>query len=844
MRNVLRHVIPSMFHRRLLLLAGVSCVLMALLAAQTARLTTGSEREDRREILRKHLEKADYTPTSRGRIFDRKQRRLAEDRPGWNVAVSFRVLSGHWAYVKAREAAQRDVGRSDWRDLSAQEQDDLARAYVKPYLLQIESLKVTLAELGRVSPDKVEARQREVVRWVQKMAANATASRRKDRVKVLKKSGESADLPWAEVYVEVAEEFQSHPVLYDVAPDTITWIDRFIAKAIQEQQAHPDRPGEYEVWLEVTPQRVRQRIYPWESRTFALDRSTFPGPLQNDRPLVTTVDGIGRHILGSLRPINKEDSLWDRRPFYVRDTPDTPRRVDLAGYRPNDPIGRFGVESSMESTLRGTRGLRVTHLDTGDTETVAPLRGQDVHLTIDIQLQMRLQALMSHDPDIGLMRSQPWHKAGHDPTHHPQNPQLGDPLNGAAVVLDIDNGEVLAAVSVPHLTLDRLENHSTELYADHDNRPTLFRPTAYRYDPGSTNKPLVLAAAITDGILGPDESLDCSLGLLWPNSPNRFRDWIYRPDQGRHQTFGQIDGVQAVAVSSNVFFGQVAQRFGKQMSFNRLAWWFNQYGFGRRLGSGLPQEIAGNLPGPDTPVTESDAAYMAIGEGKVAVTPLQVAQAHATLARGGLFIPPTFIQDQSRPAPRQTQHLHLSPAARDRALRGMDASANHAGTSGLDRGTTHSFRLGDRYQRIFTVPGAKVLAKSGTADAAPLRRTHPDGTYDRNGLIIRTGYHAWVVALVQPEGQPRPTHAIAVVVEYAGSGGRVAGPLVNQIVRALAVEGYLGPEAATANRPPELPVESPPNSPPESPAESSPQARLETFPDATSESPSGAPGRG
>ncbi|MEO1237162.1 MAG: penicillin-binding transpeptidase domain-containing protein, partial [Planctomycetota bacterium] len=619
MRSVLRQAIPSMFHRRLLLLAAVSCGLMALLAMQTARLTTGAERDERRDILRKHLEQADYTPTSRGRIYDRKGRLLAEDRPGWEIAVSFRVLSGNWAYVKAREAAQRRVGRSAWRDLTLDEQDDLARQYVRPYLVQIEQLRVTLAELGNVPPEEIEARQREIVRWVQTMAANATARKRDHQVKTLKKSsGDSADpeLSWAEVYVEVAEEFQSHPVLTDVPPETVTWIDQFIAKAQQERELEPDEPGEYEVWLEVTPRRLRLRRYPWESRTFALDRSTLPGSLRNDAPLEMTVEGIGRHVLGSLRPIHKGDAWWDRRPFVVRDPETGERRVDLSGYRPRDPIGRLGIERSMEATLRGTRGRRVLHLDTGETEVVRPAPGSDVHLSLDIQLQMRLQALMSHDPAVGLMRSQTWHNSGYDADETPHNPRPGDPLNGAAVVLDIDNGEVLAAVSVPGTTLDDLDDPGSPYYRDFDNRVSIFRPVGYRYDPGSTNKPLVLAAAITDGVVGPDEALDCSQGHLWEHAPNIFREWIYRPRYGL-QTFGTIDGVEALTVSSNVFFGQLAQRFGESQGYGRVVEWFNRFGFGRRAGVGLLEEIAGDLPPPGARVTEADAAYMAIGEGQL-----------------------------------------------------------------------------------------------------------------------------------------------------------------------------------------------------------------------------------
>ncbi|MEM1108435.1 MAG: penicillin-binding transpeptidase domain-containing protein [Planctomycetota bacterium] len=828
MRDALRQLIPSMFHRRLLLLAVMSLGLMALLAAQTVKLTTGEEHSQRQATLKAHLENAAYTPTSRGKIRDRKGRLLAEDRPGWDVQVSFALLSGNWAYEQASAAARRTMSRQAWRGLTLDQRAELTRQYIEPYLVKTEALKVTLAELGGVSPDAIDERRREVVRWVQTMGADATAKNRRKKYKILTED-QAKKLSWAEVDVPVREEYQPHAVLYDVTPETVSWVDQFIAKAKLEEaeytaarkqarddgQPPPPDTREYEAWLEVEPVRVRQRVYPWESRTFEFDRSTLPGPLANPKPLLVTVDGIGRHIIGSLRRVNTSDPHWDVYPFYREDEGSGNLIVDLNGYRDNDLIGRFGVERSMESVLRGRRGQRILHLDTGEETIQPPLAGEEIHLSVDIQLQMRMQAILSQDPAIGLMRSQEWHRSGYPSESKPMTPKPGAALNGAAVVLDIDNGEVIGAVSVPGISLLDLEKRSGEIYGDFENRPTTFRPVAYRYEPGSTNKPLVLAAAITDGVIAPDETIDCSQGHLWPEKPGTFRDWIYRPQQGQDVNFGTLNGIEAIRVSSNVFFGRVAQKFGEQQSYQRVAEWFSLFGFGRRAGVGLQEEVRGALPRPGRRVTEEEAAYMSIGEGAMSATPLQVANAHATLARGGLFIPPTFIQDRSRVGPpREASQLHLSPAARDRALRGMDDSANFRGTDGRDRGTTYRIGFADgSYERVFDVPGVKVMAKSGTADAPPFRRVYdggeekPDGSianpgdWNPKGAILREGYHGWVIALVQPEGEPRPTHAIAVVVEYGGSGGRVAGPIVNQIIRALAIEGYLGQTALEAVSP-------------------------------------------
>ncbi|MEL7088089.1 MAG: penicillin-binding transpeptidase domain-containing protein, partial [Planctomycetota bacterium] len=238
----------------------------------------------------------------------------------------------------------------------------------------------------------------------------------------------------------------------------------------------------------------------------------------------------------------------------------------------------------------------------------------------------------------------------------------------------------------------------------------------------------------------------------------------------------------------------------------------------RYSGSYLLEELPGVLPpfGPADDVTESKAAYMAIGEGAMTASPLQVAAAHATLARGGLYISPTFVQPRSRPAdnPQTVYPLHLSPAACDRALRGMERSANFAHPDGAERGTTVQIGYADgSSEPVFNTPGVTVFAKSGTAQPPPLLARDADDKIVRDeegkAVVARTGNHAWVVALVRPDGEPRPTHAIACVVEYGGSGGRTAGPIVNQIIRALATEGYLGGLALQAVQPSPVGSENP-----------------------------------
>lgn len=108
-------------------------------------------------------------------------------------------------------------------------------------------------------------------------------------------------------------------------------------------------------------------------------------------------------------------------------------------------------------------------------------------------------------------------------------------------------------------------------------------------------------------------------------------------------------------------------------------------------------------------------------------------------------------------------------------------------------GTTRHIKMPDgSYETTFNVEGVRVMGKSGTAD--PGHRhidLNMDGIRDPGEMDLAPRDHAWVVALVQPEGASRPTHVVVVVAEYAGSGGRVSGPIANQIIHALKRHGYL-----------------------------------------------------
>ena len=730
-----------MYRRRLALLAAGGLAGLLLLAAQTARLTIlrGDQLAAR---ARSALTDSRLLPTRRGRILDRAGRVLAADRPGHEVAVAYEAITGGWAMEKARDAARaRHAER--WDALSYRQRERLAADARPRFERALDRLWAELARLGGVEPATIAERKRRVRERVQQIAA-AVWSRHLERRRA---AGERVAL--REVAMPIREQRQAHELLPEVSAETAL----AIRQRIDAAEAGKGNPA----WRAVTVRDGRRRAYPRETRTVTVPTGTLPSPLRDDGARRIEVAGVATHLVGWMRNAWKED---------VRQRPlRGGGGLDLGGYLPGDRVGARGVEAAYEKRLRGRRGRVRKRRDGGAGSRTDPVPGRDVRLTIDIGLQARVQAVLK--PELGLLEVQPWHRS--DTGIPDSRAGIGAPLQGAAVVTDLRNGEVLAAGTSPTFPRRRLRDDPDRVWQRPVARPWINRAIARSYQPGSTVKPLVLAAAVTEGALEPGEIVETP-GHLWPDRPNVFRDWIYK-EHGR--SFGELDGVEAVARSSNVFFGKMGLRL------ENLVTWFRRFGLGRRPACGLPQAASGDLPGE---ASSSDRAFMAIGQGPVRWTPLQAAAAYTRLVSRGPA--PTLIE-KPEPSRPDVPGAQLPSEARRLALDGMHEAANNAryGTA------NHISALGR--EPIFQVEGVRVWGKTGTAEAVPLRGEPKGGG---PGPVLRSGDHAWFVALVSPQrtAHPdRPWYAITVVVDYGGAGGAVAGPVANQLIAALKREGYL-----------------------------------------------------
>ena len=329
------------------------------------------------------------------------------------------------------------------------------------------------------------------------------------------------------------------------------------------------------------------------------------------------------------------------------------------------------------------------------------------------------------------------------------------------------------------------------------NSPVVNRPYEALYPPGSIIKPLVLSAAVMEGVHDLASTIECT-GHYFEQSQNFARCWIYREQYGM-RTHGSLAAAEAIGRSCNIFFYTLADR----LNMDRVIDWFGRFGIGHPLDIGLelPEEFRarygdrwlGRLPDAADiaglrGAGELDAAtvFLGIGQGPIVWTPLHAANAFATLARGGIVHDATLITaDSTLARPMNRRDMRLDPRVVDEALKGLRQSVMEP------TGTGHHIPYANQHtELIINAERVTVWGKTGTAQAPPLRiDVDGDGVIGEKEFVERID-HAWFVGMVGPE-DGRPLYAIAVIVEYGGSGGRTAGPIANQIIRALQAEGYL-----------------------------------------------------
>lgn len=406
-------------------------------------------------------------------------------------------------------------------------------------------------------------------------------------------------------------------------------------------------------------------------------------------------------------------------------------------YKMGDDLGRCGIEAAWEEYLRGERGYRRLEVDAygrelGQLEQKLSTLGANVYLTLDVHLQQEAEAILK----------------GH---------------NGALVALDPRNGRILALASSPGFSPAAFEQglspQQWKALSEDKNHPLMNRAIMGQFPPGSTFKMVTAVAGLEEGVITPQTRILCRGSFTLGD--RTFRCW-------KRSGHGNVDLYQALIHSCDVYFYEVGRRLG----IERLAKWSRRFGLGAPAALKLDKEAPGLVGNPAwksaqfrQPWHEGDTVNLAIGQGYILATPLQVACMAATLANGGTLFQPQLVE-KIESATGEVLHRFTPVVQGTLKAEPRHLAAVHKGLVGVVRHGTG--------KQAF-LPEVEVAGKTGTAQVVSTEK-------EQTGKHLRRFQnHAWFVAYA-PAGHPEVV--VAVIVEHGGQGGEVAAPLAKRFLTA------------------------------------------------------------
>lgn len=446
------------------------------------------------------------------------------------------------------------------------------------------------------------------------------------------------------------------------------------------------------------------------------------------------------HVVGYVNRINSQD--------LNRMTPE-----EQANYSATHHYGRSGVEHIHERHLHGQVGFRKVETNARNRilrilEENHPAPGNDLQLYLDIDVQKAAwEALEGH--------------------------------RGAIAAIDPRDGGVIAFVSRPgfdpNLFVTGISHHDYNRYRDDVDRPLFNRTLQGQYPPGSTVKPMIGLAGLEAGVTDWERTIRDPGYFRLEGSSRVFRDW-------RREGHGMVDMHKAVVESCDTYFYDMGHRLG----IDRLSTFLEGFGLGVVTGIDLPNETRGIRPSREWKRTvrgeswfNGDTINVSIGQGYMLMTPLQLAQATAILARHGKVIQPRV----ARAAPGIPAH-HPPPVRDAENWQRMNQAMQDVAHG--QRGTARASSRDTAY---------RIAGKTGTSQVFSLGA---EEEYDAEEIEERLRDHALYIAFAPAD---EPAIALAVLVENGGSGGAVAAPVARKIMDAwlldeqgqLAVPKKLGP---------------------------------------------------
>lgn len=420
---------------------------------------------------------------------------------------------------------------------------------------------------------------------------------------------------------------------------------------------------------------------------------------------------LAAHLLGYLREVTAEGL-----------------RTDFQSKRLGDMVGTSGVEAAYEGRLAGVDGALFEVVDSQgrvreERQRIEPRPRPRLVLTIDYDLQVKAEELLSGK-------------------------------EGAVVVLDPRNGEILALASSPTYDPNKFISRFTpgewQALISSPDDPLLNRAVQGLYSPGSVFKPVMALAGLDTGTIYPGTSFFCGGAALFYDRP--FRCWL----EGGH---GSQVLAEAIRNSCNVYFYQV----GSRLSVDTIARYAEMLGLGSPTGVEIPGEAAGLVPTAawkkatqKLPWYPGETISVAIGQGPLSVTPLQIAALTATVANRGRRVRPHFTAEDRRAAPPAGPLATIPRESFEAIIEGMWRSVNLGGTGQGAR-----------------VEGFQACGKTGST------QTISRETAERlaaSGKSVKT--HSWFTGFGPRDA---PEVVVTVLIEYGGMGGASAAPVAGQL---------------------------------------------------------------
>jgi len=472
-------------------------------------------------------------------------------------------------------------------------------------------------------------------------------------------------------------------------------------------------------------------------------RLSFPGvEIQKDYLRDYPQGDLAAQLFGNMGEITKEQLKEQR----------------FKGYAPGDMVGQSGLEWSYDRWLRGRDGAAKVEVDAfGQPKAHAPVPGgrlpepgDTLVTTIDAKVQAQAEEALRYGIHLANVNGQV--AAG----------------GGAAVVLDASNGQVLAMASNP--TFDPSVfvgglsvKDNKKLQDPQANYPLLNRAIMESKAVGSTFKPIDAIAALEEGVITPGTSFFCNGGYIAPNTLDKhvFHCWAL-------DGHGTLSLVPAITQSCDVYFYNVGYLF-YQRNGTELEDWAMRLGMNKPTGIDVPGEAGGRIPTPawkkayfkteiDKIWKPGDSILLAVGQGNMEATPLQLATSYAAIANGGTIVTPHLglkvVDPQGKTVrtlePAKPRKVDISQSTLDTVRQGLvDAANSPSGTSA----------------GVFAGYPVTVAGKTGTAEV-----------YDSS--VMHNVNYAWYASYA-PANDPK--YVVVVMIEKGGHGGAVAAPAARLI---------------------------------------------------------------